>query len=98
MDSVSEQLANGRRLRVLNEVNDFSQEMIGQLVSVSISGRQVARFLEQLSEARDKPHRIICDNVTEFSSKRCSFGVKKRRCHWALSRRVSLLRMTLWKI
>ena len=43
MDFVSDQLGNGRRFRVLNVVDDFSREMVGQLVSVSISGRQVAR-------------------------------------------------------
>ena len=42
MDFVSDQLANGRRFRVLNVVDDFSREMVGQLVAVSISGCQVA--------------------------------------------------------
>lgn len=45
MDLVSDQLSNGRRFRVLNVVDDFSREMVGQLVSVSITGAQVARFL-----------------------------------------------------
>jgi putative transposase len=36
MDFVSDQLSSGRRFRVLNVVDDFSREMIGQLVSVSI--------------------------------------------------------------
>ena len=57
MDFVSDQLSNGRRFRVLNVVDDFSREMVGQLVSVSISGRQVARFLDQLCEARGRPKR-----------------------------------------
>ncbi len=47
MDFVSDQLSNGRRFRVLNVVDDYSREMVGQLVSVAISGRQVARFLDQ---------------------------------------------------
>ena len=43
--------ANGQRiLAVLNVVDDFSREMVGQLVSVSISGRRVARFLDQLAD------------------------------------------------
>ncbi len=45
MDFVSDQLATGRRFRVLNIVDDFSREMVGQLVSISISGHQVARYL-----------------------------------------------------
>lgn len=61
MDFVSDQLANGRRYRVLNVVDGFSREMVGQLVAVSISGRQVARFLSQLCEHRGQPRKIICD-------------------------------------
>jgi putative transposase len=52
MDFVYDQLANGRRFRVLNVIDDFSREMIGQLVMFSISGYQVTRFLSQLIEAR----------------------------------------------
>jgi putative transposase len=46
MDFVSDQLSNGRRFRVLNVVDDYSREMVGQLVSVSISGRKVCLILE----------------------------------------------------
>jgi putative transposase len=66
-------LSNGRRFRVLNIVDDFSREMIGQLVSVSISGRQVARFLDQLCQARGRPNKIVCDNGSEFTSKAMFF-------------------------
>lgn len=45
MDFVSDQLSHGRRFRVLNIVDDFTKEMVGQLASVSITGNQVARFL-----------------------------------------------------
>lgn len=77
MDFVSDQLANGRRFRVLNVVDDFSREMVGQLVSVSISGHQVARFLDQLCEERRKPKKIVCDNGTEFTSKAMFFWSKE---------------------
>lgn len=73
MDFVSDQLSNGRRFRVLNIVDDFSREMVGQLVSISISGRQVSRFLNQLCAERGKPTKIICDNGTEFTSKAMFF-------------------------
>lgn len=77
MDFVSDQLANGRRFRTLNVVDDYSREMVGQLVSVSISGRQVARFLSQLIETRTKPCSIVCDNGTEFTSKAMFFWSKE---------------------
>ena len=77
MDFVSDQLSSGRRFRVLNVVDDYSREMVGQLVSVSISGRQVARFLDQLIEHRGKPSKVICDNGTEFTSKAMFFWSKE---------------------
>ena len=77
MDFVSDQLSSGRRFRVLNVVDDYSREMVGQLVSVSISGQQVARFLDQLMELRAKPKKVICDNGTEFTSKAMFFWSKE---------------------
>ena len=73
MDFVSDQLSNGRRFRVLNVVDDHTREMVGQFVGFSISGQQVAGFLSQLLEQRDKPDQIICDNGTEFTSKAMFF-------------------------
>lgn len=73
MDFVSDQLSNGRRFRVLNIVDDYSREMVGQLIGFSISGHQVARFLSQIGETRGLPDQIICDNGTEFTSKAMFF-------------------------
>lgn len=78
MDFVSDQLSGGRRFRVLNVVDDYSREMVGQLVSVSITGNQVARFLDQLGEQRKLPPMIVCDNGTEFTSKAMFFWSKER--------------------
>ena len=77
LDFVSDQLSNGRRFRVLNIVDDYSREMVGQLVSISITGQQVARFLSQLGETRDLPNSIVCDNGTEFTSKAMFFWSKE---------------------
>ena len=73
MDFVADQLSNGRRFRVLNVVDDYNREMVGQLVSISISGRQVARFLDDLILERQRPKTIICDNGTEFTCKAMFF-------------------------
>lgn len=77
MDIVSDQLSNGRRFRVLNVMDDYLREMVGQLVSVAISGRQVARFLDQLMEERGKTNKVTCDNGTEFTSKAMFFWSKE---------------------
>jgi len=79
MDFVADQLANGRRFRVLNVVDDHSREMVGQLTSFSITGHQVARFLDQLREVRGLPDEIVCDNGTEFTSKAMFFWSKERQ-------------------
>ena len=76
MDFVSDQLSNGRRFRTLNIIDDFNREVVGQLVSVSISGRQVARFLTELGEDRGFPRHIVCDNGSEFTSKAMFFWSK----------------------
>ena len=77
MDFVSDQLSNGRRFRVLNVKDDYSKELIGQLTAYSISGQQVARFLDQLIEQRDAPDQITCDNGTEFTCKAMFFWQKE---------------------
>ena len=76
MDFVSDQLSNGRRIRILNIVDDYSREMVGQLVDFSITGAQVARFLDQICETRALPGKIVCDNGTEFTSKAMFFWQK----------------------
>lgn len=77
MDFVSDQLSNHRRFRVLNIVDDFSREIVGQLTEFSISGQRVARFLNQMMETRGKPSSITCDNGTEFTSKAMFFWSKE---------------------
>ena len=77
MDFVADQLSSGRRFRVLNIVDDFTREMVGQLVSVSINGAMVARFLNQIMEQRGKPDSVVCDNGTEYTSKAMFFWSKE---------------------
>lgn len=75
MDFVSDQLANGRRFRVLNIVDDYSRECVLQLVDFSISGLRLARELDRLK--RQLPKTIVCDNGPEFTSKAMFFWAKQ---------------------
>jgi putative transposase len=75
IDFVSDQLANGRRFRVLNVVDDFSRECVLQIVDFSISGHRVTRELDQLN--RKLPKTIVCDNGPEFTSKAMFFWAKR---------------------
>lgn len=77
MDFISDQLSYGRRFRVLNIIDDYSREMIDQLVSVSITGAQVARFLTQLSETRHLPKAIVCTMDLNIQAKQCFSGARR---------------------
>ena len=55
LDFVHDQLADGRRIRVLNVVDDYSRVCVGQLVDLSISGERMARFLTRLGSDRGLP-------------------------------------------
>jgi len=68
LDFVHDVLANGRRIRMLTVVDDFSRESIKIAVDTSLNGQRVCKELEQVIEARGKPERILSDNGTEFTS------------------------------
>ena len=61
----------------IEESSAPNQRWSMDFVSVSISGRQVARFLGQLIDQRGKPKKVICDNGTEFTSKAMFFWSKE---------------------
>lgn len=69
LDFVSDQLADYRRFRVLNIVDDHSRFCPGQIVDVSIPGARVARFLDDLALRMGLPEEIILDNGPEGTSK-----------------------------
>ena len=69
VDFVSDQLANGRRFRVFNVVDDFSRECVLQIVDFSISGQRLVNELDRLSRTRRLPNTIVCDNGPELTSK-----------------------------
>ena len=67
LDFVSDQLSNGRRIRILNVVDDYSRECVGQLLDTSIPGAYLVRFLNELD--RPLPKTIVCDNGPELTGK-----------------------------
>ena len=68
LDFVHDQLAHGRRFRVLNIVDDVTRECLAAIPDTSISGRRVVRELAALIARRGKPGLIVSDNGTEFTS------------------------------
>lgn len=53
LDFVHDVLANGRRIRMLTVVDDFTRESIRITVETSLNGRRVCEELEQVIEARE---------------------------------------------
>lgn len=74
IDFMSDQLANGRRFRVLNLVDDHTRECMLQIVDFSISGERLARELDRLARV---PKTIVCDNGPEFTCKAMFFWAKR---------------------
>jgi putative transposase len=69
MDFVSDSLADGRKLRVFNVVDDYSREALIMAVDTSIGGQRVARLLDEQAVVRGAyPKSIVCDNGPEFIS------------------------------
>lgn len=63
LDFVHDQMANGRRFRILNVVDDVTHECLASIPDTSISGHRVARELTALIERRGRPGMIVSDNV-----------------------------------
>jgi len=69
MDFVHDQLADGRRFRVLTVIDQWSRESLSLESGFSLSGKDVASALERLSWQRPLPKAITVDHGTEFTSK-----------------------------
>ena len=66
MDFVSDGLCDGRRLRCLAIVDDFSRECLVLEVDSSITGKRVVAVLERLADLRGLPLSITVDHGPEF--------------------------------
>jgi len=69
LDFMSDQLADYRRFRILNIVDDHSRFCPGQIVDVSITGARLARYLDDLALLHGLPEEIILDNGPEGTSR-----------------------------
>ena len=82
MDFMSDQLANGRTIRVFNVVDDFTRQCLAMEVDTSLNGVRVTRVLDRLVARHGHPQRIVMDNGPEFTGKALD--------RWAWEHRVQL--------
>lgn len=81
LDFVHDRLVNGRSLRMLTIVDDYTRECLWIETDTSLSGHRVVRVLDWLVELRGRPQSLLTDNGPEFA------GLALDR--WAHERQVS---------
>jgi len=66
LDFLLDTLEDGRRVRLLAVVDDFTRTCLAIEVDTSIGGRRVVEVLQRLVETRARPTVLITDNGPEF--------------------------------
>ncbi|MEM9412744.1 MAG: IS3 family transposase [Planctomycetota bacterium] len=82
MDFMTDELFDGRRIRLLTIVDHFTRESIAIEVSQRCRGKDVVATLERIGASREYPKTIRVDNCPEFTSKAVN--------QWAYSNKVTL--------
>ena len=82
MDFVAQRLADGRWIRVLTVVDQYTRECLTLHADTALSGEKVAAALDKVILRRGAPKSITVDNGTEFASKAMD--------HWAYTNSVHL--------
>src|SRR5205823_460960 len=89
LDFISDQLTDGRRFRILAIVDDCTRECLALVADSSISGRRVARELDDVIRRRGQPSTIVSDNGTELTSNAILSWADKSGTGWHTLRRAS---------
>ncbi len=69
MDFMADNLADGRKIRLLTIVDNFSRECLALDVASGFKGSDVAQALTRIVSERGTPRQIRCDNGPEFISR-----------------------------
>ena len=75
MDFVAQRLSDGRWIRVLTVVDQYTRECLTLHADTDLSGEKVVAALDKIVTSRGAPKSITVDNGTEFASKAMD--------HWA---------------
>jgi putative transposase len=86
MDFVMDALANGRRLKCLTIVDDFTRECLDIAVDHGISGAYVAVGIDRIAQFRGLPQAVRTDQGPEFTSRALDRWAYERGIELALRR------------
>lgn len=89
MDFVHDATAQGRKLRMLTILDDYTRRCLRIEVDTSLTGERVARTLDQVMEFYGKPDSLLMDNGSEFTGKALD--------EWAYRNAVKLQFIEPWK-
>ncbi len=82
LDFMSDALADGRKFRVLNIIDDYNRESLKIEVDTSLPALRVKRALDQLVLQRGIPQKIRSDNGPEFISHTMEQWGKDNKVSW----------------
>jgi putative transposase len=82
LDFVADQLANGRRFRILTVVDDFTRECLATVVDTSLPGVRVVQELDRLVAERGRPAAIVSDNGSELTGHAVLRWAAERAIDW----------------
>ncbi|WP_255462699.1 IS3 family transposase [Galbibacter sp. BG1] len=79
MDFMSDVLSDGRKVRILNIMDDCNREVLAVDPGLNYPARKLVETLEQLEEEVGLPQTVRCDNGPEFISKTFGEWCDKKR-------------------
>ena len=81
MDFVAQRTPDGRWIRVLTVVDQFTRECLTLCADNTLSGEKVATALDKVVALRGAPESITVDNGSEFTSKALDHWAYKNGVH-----------------
>lgn len=82
LDFVCDQLADGRSIKLMTVVDEYTRESLRITVARSIKGEDVTWELAKIIAERGKPEEIQSDNGTEFTSNAAQRWAHANRIEW----------------
>lgn len=82
LDFVSDTIWNGRKIRLLSVIDEFSKNCFTLTCDTSIGGARVRRELELLFQIHGKPESIRSDNGTELTCKEILKLTEEQKLNW----------------